>query len=119
MTAVLAATSSRCVLRGGRRPEATGTVSYGPQVAEIARLLGTPFMPWQRQVADVALELLPDGSFAYREVIVTVPRQQGKTTMVLVARGLARECLCAARQTPAADLLLGPDRQGRSPEAPR
>ena len=40
-------------------------------------------MPWQRQVADVALELLPDGSFAYREVIITVPRQQGKTTEVL------------------------------------
>ena len=40
-------------------------------------------MPWQRQVADVALELLPNGLPAYRDVIVTVPRQQGKTTLVL------------------------------------
>lgn len=40
-------------------------------------------MPWQRMVADVALELLPDGLPAYRDVIVTVPRQQGKTTLVL------------------------------------
>lgn len=40
-------------------------------------------MPWQRMVADVALELLPSGLPAYRDVIVTVPRQQGKTTLVL------------------------------------
>ena len=41
-------------------------------------------MPWQRQVADVALELLPGTKIpAYREVIVTVPRQSGKTTLIL------------------------------------
>jgi phage terminase large subunit-like protein len=40
-------------------------------------------MPWQRQVADVALELLPNGEPAYREIGVTVPRQSGKTTLVL------------------------------------
>lgn len=40
-------------------------------------------MPWQRLVADVAGELLPDGRPAYREVIVTVPRQSGKTTLQL------------------------------------
>lgn len=40
-------------------------------------------MPWQQQVADVATELLPDGSPAFREVIVTVPRQSGKTTLTL------------------------------------
>lgn len=38
-------------------------------------------MPWQRQVADVGCELLEDGLPAYREVIVTVPRQSGKTTL--------------------------------------
>jgi hypothetical protein len=31
--------------------------TLGGAVAEIAEQLGTPFMPWQRQVADVALEL--------------------------------------------------------------
>jgi phage terminase large subunit-like protein len=41
-------------------------------------------MPWQRHVADVAGELMPDGLPAYREVRVTVPRQSGKTTLILV-----------------------------------
>jgi hypothetical protein len=41
-------------------------------------------MPWQRQVADVAGEIDPDtGLPAYREVVVTVPRQSGKTTLFL------------------------------------
>jgi hypothetical protein len=40
-------------------------------------------MPWQQHVADVANELLPDGSPAFREVIVSVPRQSGKTTLTL------------------------------------
>jgi phage terminase large subunit-like protein len=40
-------------------------------------------MEWQRQVVDVALELLPNGRPAYRKVILTVPRQNGKTTMIL------------------------------------
>lgn len=39
-------------------------------------------MPWQRQVWDTALELDADGSWAYRLVVVTVPRQAGKTTAV-------------------------------------
>lgn len=38
-------------------------------------------MPWQRDVADVATELLPDGSWAYGVVIVHVQRQAGKTTL--------------------------------------
>lgn len=41
-------------------------------------------MPWQRQVADVALEIDPiTGRLAYREVVLTVPRQSGKTTLLL------------------------------------
>ncbi|HEU4751527.1 MAG TPA: terminase large subunit [Armatimonadota bacterium] len=53
-------------------------------MAEIAEVLGTPLMPWQRLVADVALEVDPDtGLLAYREVRVTVPRQSGKTTLTL------------------------------------
>jgi phage terminase large subunit-like protein len=38
-------------------------------------------MPWQQLVADVALEVLPSGLFAYKQVIITVPRQSGKTTL--------------------------------------
>jgi hypothetical protein len=40
-------------------------------------------MEWQRYVADVALELDDDGTFAYREIVVTVPRQSGKTHLML------------------------------------
>lgn len=41
-------------------------------------------MPWQRYVADVALEVDPlTGRLAYREVVLTVPRQSGKTSLIL------------------------------------
>jgi phage terminase large subunit-like protein len=52
-------------------------------VAEIAALLGEPFMPWQRYVADVAMEIDPDtGLLVYGECRLTVPRQSGKTTFI-------------------------------------
>jgi len=40
-------------------------------------------MPWQRHVADVASEVLDDGTPAYRSVVLQVPRQAGKTTLML------------------------------------
>lgn len=50
----------------------------------IAEALGTPFMPWQRQVIDTIMEIDPaTGRLAYREWRVTVPRQSGKTTLIL------------------------------------
>ena len=52
-----------------------------------------PFMPWQQMVADVALEIdAKTGLFAYREVGLTVPRQSGKSSLILAvifARALA------------------------------
>jgi hypothetical protein len=58
--------------------------TLGGAVAEVAEQLGTPFMPWQRQVADVAMEVDPTtGRLAYREVVLTTPRQSGKTTLEL------------------------------------
>lgn len=60
--------------------------TYGGKVAKIAKALGTPLMPWQRYVADVALEIDPEtGLLAYRGVDVTVPRQSGKTSLILPA----------------------------------
>jgi phage terminase large subunit-like protein len=57
--------------------------TLGGDVATIAEQLGTPFMPWQRLVADVAMEVDPaTGLLAYREVDLTTPRQSGKTTLV-------------------------------------
>ncbi len=74
--------SSLCVPRFAtrRRPERK---TLGPAVAAIAASLGQPLMPWQALVADVGLELMEDGRPAYREVTFTVPRQSGKTTLIL------------------------------------
>lgn len=58
--------------------------TYGHVVAKVAKQLGTPFMPWQRYVADVALEVNPaTGALQYRDVTLLVPRQSGKTTLIL------------------------------------
>lgn len=58
--------------------------TLGPKVAAVANQLGTPFMPWQHYVADVALEVDPTtGLLVYRDVVLTVPRQSGKTTLLL------------------------------------
>lgn len=41
-------------------------------------------MPWQRYVSNVAMEIDPaTGLFAYGEIVITIPRQQGKTTWLL------------------------------------
>jgi hypothetical protein len=40
-------------------------------------------MPWQQHAADIAGEVLPNGKLAYSEVGITVPRQSGKTTLIL------------------------------------
>ncbi len=50
----------------------------------MAKVLKQPFMPWQRFVADVAFEVDVNGLPRYRQVIVTVPRQCGKSFFVLV-----------------------------------
>src|SRR5665213_3463691 len=78
----LASSSVVCVPRWAT-PRRLERRTLGPQVAAIMRKLGTPPMPWQELALDVALELLPDGSLAYRQVIITVERQQGKTTLML------------------------------------
>jgi hypothetical protein len=70
--------------------------TLGGAVAEVAEQLGTPFMPWQRQVADVAMELDPaTGLLAYGEVDLTTPRQSGKTTLELAV--LVHRCRTWAR----------------------
>lgn len=48
--------------------------------------LGTPPMPHQQYMADVALEVDPEtGILAYRKVGLSIPRQQGKTQSILAA----------------------------------
>lgn len=67
--------------------------SEGARVGLVAMALGTPLMPWQQYAADVAGELNPDGSYRYPIVVVTVPRQSGKTTL-LRAVGVDRGISC-------------------------
>lgn len=57
--------------------------TLGGKAARLAAALGKPYMPWQRRAADVALEVDHNGRFVYHNVIITVPRQSGKTTETL------------------------------------
>jgi len=57
--------------------------TLGPVAAKVAKLLGFTLMPWQKLVLDVALELGEDGKLVYRDVTVSTPRQQGKTSLLL------------------------------------
>lgn len=55
----------------------------GGQVAAVAAAKGRPLMPWQRRAVDVALEYDPrTGLYRYGTIVLTVPRQAGKTTLV-------------------------------------
>ncbi|VDG76917.1 Phage terminase-like protein, large subunit [Actinobaculum suis] len=66
-----------------KRDESLPTL--GPVVGEVSRLVrGKKLMPWQQYVANVACELSREhpGEFRYETVIVTVPRQAGKSDLV-------------------------------------
>lgn len=78
-------------------------------MARVADELGTPLMEWQRFVADVGLEVDDStGNLAYREVIVSVMRQNGKTTLVLAAE-CARCLLWGGEQRVAYTAQTGKD----------
>ena len=54
----------------------------GGEAAGLAAVLGVELMPWQRQVLDTALEVDGEGRLAYRHVVLTVPRQNGKSLLL-------------------------------------
>lgn len=61
--------------------------TYGTRQGKVARLLGKPFMPHQQYMADVLGEVDPrTGLRVYREAVVTMMRQCGKTTYVVTAK---------------------------------
>lgn len=61
-------------------------------MAGIAERLGKPLMPWQRHVVDIAYEIdETTGLLAYREIRLTVPRQSGKSTLMVSA--MAHRCV--------------------------
>lgn len=47
-------------------------------------VLGIRLFPWQRWALIHALELLPDGTYRFRTVVLLVARQNGKSTLLLV-----------------------------------
>lgn len=55
-------------------------------------------MPWQQYIADVSQEVNPEtGLLQYRTVVITVPRQSGKTTLLLAK--MVHRALAYGRQT--------------------
>lgn len=65
--------------------------TLGRAAVRVAQVLGRPLMPWQRRVVDVALEVNAAGRLVYGDVVLTVPRQSGKSYLLLVlqlTRGL-------------------------------
>lgn len=96
-------TSSGCSLNWAQprfcTPATPGRKNLAPGIASAAVLLGfeTPFgpglMPWQDQLNSLATELDDVGRFVFRQVVVEVMRQQGKSVDLLsmmVARGLRK-----------------------------
>ena len=63
-------------------PRTSSRDTFGEKVGLISRGLALPLMPWQQSVVDVFGEQI-DGRPAYRELVLTVPRQSGKTTLIL------------------------------------
>lgn len=61
----------------------SGRATIGHEVANIAKILGKTPMPWQREVFDRAFEVDEHGVLWYREIVIVVPRQSGKTTLVV------------------------------------
>jgi hypothetical protein len=60
----------------------TPETSAGFSVIEFAEsVLEVELFPWQKWLLVHALELLPDGSFRFRTVVVLVARQNGKSTL--------------------------------------
>lgn len=65
--------------------ELTPETSHGFHVIEFAReWLGIEFRPWQKWLLIHALELLENGRYRFRKVIVIVGRQNGKTKLIEV-----------------------------------
>jgi hypothetical protein len=70
--------------------------TLGPAVGRVAQALARRNMPWQQYVADVGGEVDDRGLCVYSLVVVSVPRQSGKTTLDL-AQSVQR-CLAAPRR---------------------
>jgi hypothetical protein len=65
--------------------ELTRETSLGFAVIDFAAdVVGITLFPWQRWLLIHALELMPDGSFRFRNVVILVARQNGKSTLSII-----------------------------------
>ena len=62
----------------------TPETSVGFEVERFAEEIRRPLDPWQRWLAIHALELLPNGWPRFRQVLVLVARQNGKTELLVI-----------------------------------
>lgn len=78
------------------------------EVERVAALLGFTLMPWQRRAIDVASQFTIDHRgrrvYKYTHVLITVPRQSGKTTLMgpvqihrMMTRGVPAACWYTAQ----------------------
>lgn len=107
MTLTLTRGSTTCPPRFATKRDSLRE-TLGSPVGEVAKRLGLTLMPWQQQVIDVALELDADESYHFDELVLTVPRQSGKTSLVMamavhrlvvLARQLGRQRMTYTAQT--------------------
>lgn len=65
--------------------ELTPDTSHGFEVIDFAsEILGIELYPWQKWLLIHALELMPDGTYRFRKLVVLVARQNGKTLLLMV-----------------------------------
>lgn len=78
------------------------------EIERVAALLGITLMPWQRKAIDVATQFTIDHRgrrvYKYTHVLITVPRQSGKTTLMgpvqihrMMTRGVPAACWYTAQ----------------------
>lgn len=73
-------------------PAVPGRRSLAAGIARTASVLGWQLLPWQHAVNEISTEM-EDGAFVYRQVVIELPRQQGKSVDLLsmmVTRALRR-----------------------------
>lgn len=90
-----------------------GAVHDLHKITLTAQALGTPLMPWQATVARVASERRADDPrrFRYPIVVLTVPRQSGKTTLMRAV--LAQRALMMPNRTAFYTAQTGKDARAR------
>lgn len=62
-------------------PLTPGRPNFAHAVAKVGQAFTVPPMPWQYHAAALATETLPDGRWAYDELVFTTQRRAGKTTL--------------------------------------